>query len=293
MNKFIISAIFCFSTLQAETIEIHNIESVKNYVSDDSAVFLNVGDTLFAPSSMLADYQFREYFVDRVNSLITDKKAAETIINEIKGIIVEKIPKVTPEKVTPQIIQQLQEANVPVLGYSGRFFSTAYAPNNGEIVHNHLQGMGIDLPETLSYYKAPEYVNDDYAFQYGILFTNKKAVGPAIVDFFAKKGDMPARLVVVDDSVKDLMNVEDSLKETSIEIVLLRYNSVDARKKTFDPELASLEFLEYFQTGRLVTDEEALQMKQSDEGSMTNYEEMLDSWILKRNVEADKRPLEA
>lgn len=280
----LISAVFCFSALQAEITEIHEIESVQSYVSSDSVVFLNVGDTLFAPSSMLADYQFREYFVDRVNSLVTDKKTSEALINEVKGIIVEKIPKVTPEKVTPLVIQELQNSKVPVLGYSQRFFSTAYAPNNGEIVHNHLQGMGIDLPGTLSYYSAPEYVNDDYAFQYGILFTNKKEVGPAIVDFFAKKGDKPARVIVVDDSVKDLMNVENSLKETSIETVLIRYNSVDARKKTFNPELASLEFFEYFLNGRLVTDEEALQMKQTDEGQITNYEEMLDSWILEKAV---------
>jgi hypothetical protein len=285
MNKIIMlfSTIIAFSALQAEITEIHEIESVKNYVTDDSVVFLNVGDTLFAPSSMLGDYQFREYFVERVNTLVTDKNSADAIINEVKRIIVEKIPKVTPEKVTPLVIQGLQDSKVPVLGYSRRFFSTAYAPNNGEIVHNHLEGMGIDLPGTLSYYRAPEY-NDEYNFQYGILFTNKKAVGPAVVNFFAKMNDKPVRVIVVDDSVEDLMNVQNSLKESSIETVLLRYNSVDARKKTFNPELASVEFFEYFLDCRLMTDEEALQMKQTDEGQITDYEEMLDAWILEKVI---------
>ncbi len=271
MNKLILFASILFlGSLNGEINEIHEIESVKNYVSSDSVVFLNVGDTLFAPSSMLSDYQFREYFVERANVLL-DKQKAESLINEIKAVIVEKIPKVTPEKVTPLVVKELQDASIPVLGYSGRFFRTAYAPNNGEIVHNHLQAMRIDLTRIL----IPEYENEDYVFKYGILFTNKKAPGPAIADFFAQMSDKPARLIVVDDSIKDLTSVEDNIKD--IDIVLLRYNSVDARKQMFDPEIASLEFFEYFQNGRLITDEEAIQIKQSNN---TNYKEMLDNWIL-------------
>lgn len=276
MNNIIltISAIFCLSALHGEITEIHEIEAVKDYASHESVVFLNVGDTLFAPSSMLSDYKFRKYFVERANSLL-DSEKAESLINEVKAVIVEKIPKVTPETVTPLVIKEMQDSYVPVLGYSSRSFSTDYAPNNGEIVHNHLEALGIDLPETLTYYHAQEYENADYVFKYGILFTNKKAVGPAIADFFATMGDKPARLIVVDDSVKSLTEVGNIMKD-SIETVLLRYNSVDARKKMFDPEIASVEFFEYFLNDRLITDEEAVQIKQSGN---TNYKDMLDSWI--------------
>jgi hypothetical protein len=271
-----------FLSLEAKIIEIDGIQSVNDYLTDDSVLFMNVGDTLFAPSSMLADYQWREYFVERVNALVSDPDRAEYLINRVKGIIVEKIPKVPPEAVTPSFIAELQERQVPVLGLSQRFFSTAYAPNNGEIVSNHLLGFGIDLSETLTYYNVQEFNNPESAFHFGILFTNKNPIGPSLVDFFEKTPSLPAHVVLVSDSAESLEEGIESLAGIQVEALGLRYGQIDARKAAFDPDIGTLEFFAFFFQNELMTDEEAEELKALNAGFSMQL--VLDLWILTETI---------
>lgn len=277
MLKNLIISCLLFSSLYGEIAEIQTIESVKPYVQDNTLVLLNVGDTLFAPSSMLADYQWREHFVQRANQLLGESKA-KPVIDLVKGIIVEKIPKIPPEKVTPSFIAELQKSKIPVLGYTERFFSTSYAPNNGKITSQQLLNIGIDLEKTLSYFPAKDYQNDKYAFQYGMIFSNKNPMGPALVDFFQNQGIAPAYVILVDDDVKALKIAEENLSSLNIKFIGLRYGQGDERKKEFDKTLGTIQFFAYINENRLMTDEEALQER--EKSSEVNWEECLDAWIL-------------
>lgn len=269
-----------FSMLQGQITEINEITSIKNYIQDDSLVLLNVGDTLFSPSSMLADNQWREYFVKRVNAVITDPKAAKSIIDEVKGIIVEKVPKVCPEAVTPSFIADLQNNKVPVLGYSQREIATSYAPNNGEITSNHLLKMGIDLHKTLSYYPTDEFNRSDLAFQYGIIFTNKNPLGPSIATFLLSRDTLTTNVILVDDSVDSLKEAEEILETAGIAFQGLRYNLIANRKSSFDHNLAIIEFFAFMDKNQLMTDEEALQIQNNNPN--TDYDALLNQWILKK-----------
>lgn len=275
--KNLILSLLVFSSIYGEIAEIQTIESLKPYVQDNTVVFLNVGDTLFAPSSMLADYKWRQYFVERANLVLGESKAAP-VIDLVKGIIVEKIPKITPEKGTAAFIESLQKDQIPVLGYTERFFSTSYAPNNGKITSQQLINIGIDLEKTLKFFPAKDYQNEKYAFQYGMLFSNKTPMGPAIVDFFQTEGLKPARVILVDDATEALESSGKALAPLNIDFVGLRYAKSDEWKKSFDTTLGTIEFFSYMTENKLMSDEEAQQVKEKNPN--VNWEERLDVWIL-------------
>ncbi len=261
--------------LDGEIAEINEIESIMNYLEKDSLFFLNVGDTLFSPSCMLADNQWREYFVERANHLISEPVIAQRIIDKVKGLIVEKVPKITPEEITPQFISQMQSEEISVFGYTQRNFSTSYAKNNGLITYNHLLGMGIDLKKTQSFDSIKDYHNTFHVFQFGILFTNKNPLGPAFAEFIATRKEKPSKIIIVDDSLEALQEVENILGNS--DYLGLRYGRIDERKNAFDPHIATIQFFAFINENRLLTDNEAIQIRKDN--PETDYCVALDAWI--------------
>ncbi len=279
-HKLAISFLLATSVLQAEIEEIQKIDSVKNYLQENTLVLLNVGDTLFSAPSMLADNQWREYFVERANQITTNPEAAKNVIDEVKALIVEKIPKMTPEANTADFIAKLQNEKTPVFGYSMRNYSTTYAPNNDQITYNQLINLNIDLLKTLVYYPAKEYQNGSHAFKYGIIFTNKNPIGPAIVEFLARNDLKPSRIILVGDDLADLKQAQQALSALNIDFQGLRYGRIDERKKSFDKDLGTIEFFAFYNDGKLLSDEEAAQIRAAT--PHVNYSAKLEEWIRQR-----------
>lgn len=272
--------LFCFSSFATGKIyEIEKIENVEKYITQDQVIFLNVGGTLFSAPTMLADNQFREYFVARTNNLITHPKTAQAIIDEVKGSIVERIPKVPPEEITPSVLKRLQKNKVPVLGYTQRNFTTTYAPQNGRVTNMHLINMRIFLENAFSYYPATEYHNKSHDFQYGILFTNKNPLGPALIEFF-NQTKYPQHVIIVDDHISVLEEAENTLAAHAIETIGLRYNRVDAHKKAFNADVATIQFFAFINDNKFLSDQEALEIKMQNQE--VDFQSKLDAWILQR-----------
>lgn len=257
--------------------DIDEIESINQYLQKDTLVLMNVGNTLFSPSSNLANNLWREYFVCRVKAVEQDEVKAQSIIDLVKGWIVEKIPKIPTENITPHIIAQWQQDKVPVFGYTQRLISTTYAADNGSIIHNHLSGMGIHLDKTLSYFLSKEFRHHDYAFERGIIFTNKNPIGPAFLHFLAETKACPDLVIVIDDSLESLKNAEAAFKSTSCIFQGLRYQKSKAYNSTFNADIGTIEFFAYIDDNRLMSDVEALQIK--NEHPEIIYEVLLDNWI--------------
>lgn len=272
----IIVSHFAIALGDANITEINEITAVKDYLKPDSVIFLNVGDTLFSPSSMLADNQWRRYFVERAQKLLPESEAAR-LIDKVKAIIVEQIPKLPPEEITPKFIQELQSKKIPVLGFTQRCISTSYAPNNGQITSQHLLRMNIDLNKTMTYFFLPEYIHREHAFKFGMLFTNKNPAGPGIVELLNLSGKKVSHVIVVDNEVEPLEEVVTTLKGNGIESQGLRYARLDAFKRTFDPVLGTIEFLYFLDRQMLLSDEQAQQIKR--ENPSIDYEALLDAWI--------------
>lgn len=272
-------------SLTGEIIETNEISTVLDYVSEDSLLFLNVTGTMYEPSNALADHQWRVYLSNRIQEIVKDPKVAQILIDQTKNMIVQTIPKKTVEEKTPQLITELQANKIAVLGVTQKGVSTSYADNFAGITQKHLQTLGIHLEKSLETLKIKEGQKTltGYAFVDGILFTNKKPIGPAIVEFLDTVEPKHARVIAVDNSLSSLDNLEKSLDLAGVKFVGLHYRRAEAQTSAFDPVLGTIEFFSVINEGKIISDADALELKQNL--PHVNHEEVLDEFIRMRAEE--------
>lgn len=270
------------SAISAGIIETNEMATIQPSVTEDSLVLLNVTGTLYQPATTLADRQWRNHFEERVNALISNKQIAERMINKVKNEIVNYIPKKPVEEFTPQYIVQLQEQKIPVLGITQKQMATPYAENFGLITRNHLLNIGIVLENTLSYLKTKGEDDANHSFAYGILFTNKKPVGPAILSFLERLENKPAKVIMVDNSLRSLQDAEEALLKTTIAFEGFRYGRSDILIINFDPIIGDIQFLAFVKQKEILSDEQAKQIKQANPD--VDYSSLLDHYILEKAI---------
>ncbi len=285
MINWMLTTLFCsiilFSScphLHAEIIETQNIATVMDHVDANSIVFFNVTGTLYKPSTTFADRQWRDYFSERVLLIVPEANNPQNLINRIKNTLVQEIPKKNVDEFTPILIANLQQARVPVLGITQKKVSTPYANDFAQITSNHLVSLGIYLESTLAYFNIPHMDCDQYSFGHGILFTEKKAAGNAILAILKNTQHLYSNVIVVDDSQNFLRIVETTLAENNIPFVGLRYGRDDARKANFNPILGIIEFIAFINEGKVMTDEEATDILITH--PEVDYEQLLNELIL-------------
>ena len=275
--------IACSFHISAEIIETNEISAIQKHVTTDSLILFNITGTLYEPASTLGDNQWRIYFAERVNALVSDKIVADRLINKVKNDIVSHIPKKAVEDYTPQLIAKLQNQQLPVLGITQKQMATSYADNFGLITRNHLLSIGINLEQTLSYLNVREdNVDLNYSFAFGLIFTNKKPEGPAVLSFLNRLAYQPEKIIMIDNSRESLENAEAALMSTHVKFEGFRYGRADALKMNFDPILGNIQFIAFIKERKFISDEEAIQIKQAN--PEVNYTLLLDNFIFELSI---------
>lgn len=258
-NMFLFFGLLIALPLRAEIIETKEMAHILRYTDSRTLILFNISDTLYEPATTLADNKWRVYFAGLAAKTIPNPDA---FVNRIKYLIVKNIPKKVVERCTIHLIRELQKEQIPVLGITRKASSTSYAENFGEITNKHLKGLGIDLEVTLNFLRVLDKQDENaYSFDFGIIFTNKQPEGPAVISFLKRIPWITKKVVMVDNSREALENVEEALKATEIKFIGLRYGRCDGRKLSFDPDLGTIQFLEYVKKGRVMYDEEAKKYK--------------------------------
>jgi hypothetical protein len=265
--------------LFSEIIETNEISAFQKYVAQDSLVLFNVTGTLYEPATMLADRQWREHIAERVKALVPDATAANQLINKMKNIVVNRIPKKGIEKETPQLITNLQNRKIAALGITQKQMETPYAKNFGLITRNHLLNIGINFERTLTYFKVRSPLDlDGYSFAYGLIFTNKKPVGPAIVTFLNQMERAPSNVILVDNSRDNIESAEAALVAKNIKFEGFRYGRADQHKNNFDPVIGNIEFFAFINNRKILSDQDARQIQRNN--PTVDYNKLLDNYIL-------------
>jgi hypothetical protein len=264
--------------LSAGISETEEISNVQNFVTNDSLVLLNITGTLYEPATTLADNQWRIYFTERVHTLVSDRDAADRWINKIKNEIVNHLPKKPVEEFTSQFVSYLQNEKISVLGITQKQMATAYADNFGLITKNHLLSININLENTLSYLNVKGEDPSSHSLAYGIIFTNKKPVGPAILAFLDRLETKPSKIIMVDNTLDCLKDAEETLMQANIPFEGFRYSHSDHLKTDFDPVLGHIQFFAFMKERQILSDEEAKLIKESNPD--TDYDALLDKYIL-------------
>lgn len=272
-------------SLQADIVESNEITTVRDYATADTLVLFNVTGVLYGPSTTFGDNRWRMYFADRVNEIVKNREIAQQLIDKVKSESVLNIPKKALEPITAELIVELQNNEIPVFGITKKLLTTSYAENFALVTSNHLHSINIELEKTMAYFPMNKRGDDDtHAFLYGMIFTSKKPVGQGIVGFLKRLVYQPTKIVLIDNERASLEEAEAALAETGIAFQGIRYGRSDDDQ--FDPTLGTIEFMAWTNDKKVMSDEEALQIKQSN--PTVNYEMMLDAYIQHRALLLEK-----
>lgn len=266
-----------FTAVQAEIIESNEFSDVKKYVNQDSLVLLNVTSTIYEPSNTMSHQLWREYFGIRVATVAPNSQAGIDLANHTKNMIVNNIPKQLVENITPELINEWQSAHIPVLAITRKNFCAPYAENFGEITHKHILSLGIDLEKTLTYLKVKNVNDPAYVFAYGMIFTNKKPEGPAILALLNNMEFHPKNIVMIDNANASLESVRDALEGSCIAFTGIRYGRSDRLKANFNPTLGTIQFFAYVNEGKILSNEEASAILKKN--PHVDYQAQLDAYI--------------
>jgi hypothetical protein len=253
MYKFIFTAI-CLSTisLSAKIIETKSFSEVPCYVDVDTLLVLDIDDTLLIPVQMLG---CDEWFTHRLNLHIDQgmsfSHALDRSLAEWEAIRhLTEMEVVEPG--TEQIVKQLQEKGIPIMGLT----TQGIALSHRTILQ--LKSHHLDLSTTAPFSTHHYFEQKDLGvlFRKGVLFTSGTGKGTALFTLCDHFGCAPKKIVFINDKATHLRDIETEAEKRGVEFIGLRYSYSDNRKAKFDPKVAELQFKN---SGfhELLTDEQA------------------------------------
>lgn len=260
---FAIFLCLCTLSLSAEIIETHSFKEVPSYVTEDTLLVLDIDDTLLIPVQMLGcDEWFKHRFATHMKNGLSPSLALDHSLAEWEAIRHLTQMEVV-EKCTPQILKELQENCIHVIGLTTQGVALSHRTIRQLLSHH------LDLSLTTPFRAAHYFEQNELGVLYrkGVLFTSGTSKGTALFTLCDHFGYTPKKVIFVNDKDTHLKDVEEEAERRGIEFVGLRYAYSDERKARFNAELAHIQFTN---SGlhSILNDEEALQRKAQEISSL-------------------------
>lgn len=233
-----------------------HISDIVQEITSDTLVLFDIDDTLLNTQILLGNSAWWQYFITTLNASGYDKKYQPEITSIIQKILT-KVPVLPIDPISPEIIKSLQCKGIMTLGLTARFLKADYLETMGDLSHYQLKSFGVNFSQT----PLPNCNNPrlHQFFLDGIIFTNHNPKGPYLKEFLALMGLHPKKIVFIDDSVKQMSSVENTVESLGIEFTGFRYGTLDHFHSAFNPLVANIQLEALVKEGQLVSDEEALQ----------------------------------
>lgn len=232
--------------------EIAHFHEVEDYAQPDTAILLDIDDTLIVPSQMLGNDNWFEHRLKKHHAGSADFNLAleRTLAEWLALRHITRMELVESE--IPSVLASLQQKGLFLMGLTAQDISLSVRTVLQLLEHR------VDLSQTPLF-------NGDYCFsmkghtvlhRQGILFTSGNSKGESFFQFCEKVGCLPKRIIAVDDKLSHLHSLEKEAQKRNIEFIGLRYAYSDARKASFSPEIAEYQ-LTHSTFTHLLSDEEA------------------------------------
>ncbi|HUD01610.1 MAG TPA: DUF2608 domain-containing protein [Rhabdochlamydiaceae bacterium] len=256
-NWFIGIVLLIPSLLKAEIIETDNIQDIYPYVEEGTLVLLGMTDTITDSSLSLGSKPWRQY-IRRNLRKVQDLNQAGNLHDQWTYSVAMQVPVRPVQKEVVEWIAKLQQQDTPVFCLTGRGRNVWYntiVQQVDQLTDYQLKNIGIHLEET----KVPEALTkvDPQLFHHGIFYTDPYDKGAFIERILQETGYQPKKVVVVDDKWDQLKAVEEKLIEADIPHVCVLYQRAEKERKDFNPLITVLQLQALFETGTVITDDEA------------------------------------
>jgi len=247
--SFFISYLLLFCQIPAEIIETNHFSILREHMGRNTLVLIDIDNTLIRPAQFLgSDMWFRHrlgiHKKNGSNSQVAlDKSLAEwTAVQNVTNVQLV-------EEACQSITKELQNQGHTVICLTTRGLGLATR------TIYQLHTVGIDMTPSSPTDKEIFFDNEGgVLFRRGILFTAGSHKGKALQKLLEKTGYTPSSVVFINDKLSHIKPIEETCREMGIPFTGIRYGACDAWMESFDPAIASVQFLHL---GEILSDQTA------------------------------------
>lgn len=254
----------------------------------NTLVLLNLAGVVLDSEISLGSQPWRQYVRSRLSSHLHD---------ELTFYVFKNVPSKAMQNDTAESIKTLQGKNIPILGFTSRGRHEWYNSQiNGvdTVTESALNQIGVDFSKS----RLPMELSDldtifgDY-FHAGIIYgTNQYDKGELLETLFRITKYEPPKVVFVDDKLESLKSVEAAMKKENIAFVGFSYSRPIEQQPKFDPMVANIQLDSLITSGKILSDEEARQMKikfYSDTDPDLYFQQVVDKWVKSKEKRSNKQ----
>ena len=255
-------SLLTISPCWADIIECQRMDDIFRHVTERTLVILDVDNTLIEPVQELGNDQWFHYRIKQRQA--QGQPWADALERTIpEWVAIQNVTQVKlVEEGCDEIVSQLQRRRHPVMGMTTRGLGMSTR------TVEQLRSVGIDLSKTsptkeeLFFTNINSRLGDMHGVLFcgGILFTAGTDKGSAFAKFLDTLSFRPTAVVFVNDKRDHITPIEEVCKERGISFVGLRYGFLDAKVKSFRPEVTDVQF-EHF--GHILSDAQAVMIARS------------------------------
>lgn len=267
-------SLFLTSFLQAEIIEINQIDDIRPYVTKNGLYLFDIDDTLIDNPISLGSPPWRSW----VKSKITDYQTPFMLYDALTLFIAKNTPYKTVEHSTADLIADLQNQGHAVLAFTARGRSEWYTTNIEGVDRFTMQQLhraGIDFTKT-QIPQELETLEDTYFYE-GIIFAQHIQKGDLLKHLIKDLNYHPSLIIFVDDKLDQVQSVEAALKESGIPFIGFWYRRSEFDRKNFNPMIANIQLESLILQKEIIKDETAAEIAKTLEADpQTYFMEMMD-----------------
>ena len=250
MHRFILSILFLiYCPLQAEILEIKNMDQVYNYLKPNTLIIFDIDNTLIEPvQSVGSDQWFRHRIAYWIDHGMEQEVALEKALAD--WMAVQNITKMQlSEPNIAKIVRHLQGRNFTVMGLTTRGLGMSTRTNQ------QLATVGIDLSKTAPSKDDIFFMNQrGVLFREGTLFTANTHKGAALFKLLDQLDMTPKMILFINDKRSHIVPIEEWAIKRNIPFIGLRYSQLDEKVKNMDIEVTDIQFENF---GHILSDDEA------------------------------------
>ncbi len=245
---------FCFSfclllQLPAKIVEMNHMQSLTNYLSDDSLIVFDIDNTIMEPTQELGTDQWFRHRIQQYAAKGFDAKIAlEKALAEWEAVQHFTDVKLVENSIA-DLVTDLQKKKYDIMGLTTRGLGLATR------TVQQLQTLSVDLSKTSLTQKEISFLNTHTVLlRKGILFTSGTHKGKALFKLLDILGYTPKKIIFINDKATHLREIEESAEIRKIPFLGLRYGHLDSKVESFKAKLADLQFKNF---GLILSDTEA------------------------------------
>jgi|GEM_PF-1210605 len=268
MRKLVYGMLFLFNfaVVNAEVIEIQNIEQTLPFLEEPNTLVLwDMEDVLIDSTLMIGTGAWRKSLRDdnSVHGKFLKEmdllKLRDEAHNLLTIIVAGSIPVKPVEPVLPGIVEAVQQRN-PTFVLTQRAIDQWYSTPFREVdalTDRQLKTAGYDFKKSIL---PPEWsALDPASFKNGVFYAGAVKKGPFLKALIEKTGYRPAKIVFINDKRDQVTGVEKAAEELGIPYVGIVYLHCEIAHANYSDGAADLQ-LKYLTHDKIkLSDEQALQ----------------------------------